>query len=172
MLGVEQHLVLDRGGVGDAVADHHQVLIERAAKRRPDMEVPGLADQAGDRGRGIEDGGKAGIVGRAVAGAPGHAESREARVLERRQLGEEGIVGGVGARPAALDVVEAQAVEGNRDRPLVGDGEIDALGLGAVAQRAVVEIDAIVGQGAKSPAGWARGGRHRGAPLGVSWGGV
>ena len=59
------------------------------------------------------------------------------------RIGEEAVVGRVGARPAALDVVDAQEVELARNRRLVGDGEIDALGLGAVSQGGVEEIEAV-----------------------------
>jgi hypothetical protein len=67
------------------------------------------------------------IVGR-TPGAPGHAEGHELGVLERRRIGEEAVVGRIGARPAAFDVVDAQKVELARDRDLVRHGEIDALG--------------------------------------------
>jgi hypothetical protein len=59
------------------------------------------------------------------------------------RIGEEAVVGRIGARPAALDVVDAQQVELARNRRLVGDGEIDALGLGAVSQGGVEEIEAV-----------------------------
>ena len=86
------------------------------------MEVPGLADQ-----------GRAGVlapstawsprivVGRA-AGAPGHAEGAQPGPGEGRGSGEEGVVGRVGARPAALDIVDPQAVELDGDGVLVGRG--------------------------------------------------
>ncbi len=57
--------------------------------------------------------------------------------------GEEGGIGGVGARPAALDVVDADAVQLARDRRLVGDAEVDTLRLRAVAQRRIVKVHAI-----------------------------
>ena len=58
---------------------------------------------------------------------------------------EEGGVGGIGAGPAALDVVDADAVQLAGDRRLVGHAEIDALRLRAVAQGGIVEVDAIAG---------------------------
>ena len=62
---------------------------------------------------------------------------------ELRRIGEEAVVGRIGAGPAALDVVDAQQVELARDRGLVGHGEIHALGLRAVSQGGVEEIDAV-----------------------------
>src|SRR5690606_4401755 len=53
----------------------------------------------------------------------------------------EGIVGGIGAGPAALDVVDAELVERARDGDLVRHGEVDALGLRPVAQGRIEEID-------------------------------
>ena len=49
-------------------------------------------------------------------------------------LPEEFLVLGVGAGKPALDVVDAEAVQGARDVEFVGDREGDALGLGAIAQ--------------------------------------
>ena len=83
-----------------------------------------------------------GIYQRVVRGL--HA--RAAGGAERGQLGvpevellrgaaEELGVLGVGARPAALDVAHAQAVELPRDAELVGDREVESLLLRAVAHR-------------------------------------
>ena len=60
-----------------------------------------------------------------------------------RRIGEEGRVERIGARIAALDVVEAEVVEQGRDGPLVGQGEIDPGGLGAVAERGVEERQVV-----------------------------
>ena len=92
---------------------------------------------------GLQDGGEPGIVGGAAAGAPRHAKGDELGVLEFRRIGEEAIVGRIGARPAALDVVDAQEIELAGDGGLVGHGEIHALGLGAVAQGGVEEIEPV-----------------------------
>src|SRR5260221_807724 len=109
------------------------------------MEVPGLDDEARNLGAAAQRRRQPGIVRRAAPGAPRHAEGGEARVLERRRRLEEGVVGGVGARPAALDVIDAEPVELARDRRLVGGVEIDFLCLRPVAQSGVVEIDALAG---------------------------
>jgi hypothetical protein len=52
---------------------------------------------------------------------------------------EELAVGGVRAGPAAFDVVDAEGVERFGDAALLVRGELDALGLLAVAQRRVEE---------------------------------
>ena len=58
-----------------------------------------------------------------------------------RVLGEQLSVGRVGARIAALDIVDAEIVQHAGDRQLVVQREIDAVGLRAVAQRGVEEIE-------------------------------
>src|SRR4029077_1457364 len=79
------------------------------------------------------------------AGAPGRAEGRDLRVLQADALdgAEELLVARVRARPAALDVVHAEVVEALRDAELVLERERDVLCLGPVAQRRVVELDAL-----------------------------
>ena len=71
------------------------------------------------------------------------AEGDEPRVaqLQRARAPEELGVLGVGGRPAALDVVDAEGVEQPRDAELVLDGEAQALALRAVAQRGVEQPD-------------------------------
>ena len=60
-------------------------------------------------------------------------------------LGEELGVGRIGAGIAALDIVDAELVEHAGDRQLVGEREVDAIGLRAVAQRGVEQIEAFLG---------------------------
>ena len=60
-------------------------------------------------------------------------------LIRREQFG----VGRIGAGIAALDIVDAELVEHARDRDLVGEREIDAVGLRAVAQRGVEQIEAF-----------------------------
>src|SRR5437667_271193 len=81
--------------------------------------------------------------------APRRAEGRDLRVPEAEALDgpEELLVARVRARPAALDVVHAEVVEALGDAHLVLEREGDVLGLGAVAQRRVVELDASHGRG-------------------------
>ncbi len=141
VLGVEHHLVDAPERDGDAVADHAEVFVQLHAERDLDLMVPGLADQGDDLGGGGEQRLESRIVVGAAAGAPRHAEGGEARMAQFGRVREELVVGGVGAGPAALDVVDAEAVEFGGDCHLVGGGEVHALGLCAVAQGAVVQIN-------------------------------
>jgi hypothetical protein len=143
MLGIEHHLVHAAPGMGDRVADHLDILGAIQLERDIDMEIPGLADHAHCARPGRQDGVEAGIVGGTAAGAARHAEGHELRVQEFRRLGEEAIIGRVRARPAALDIVDAQPVELARNGDLVGHGEIDALGLGAVPQGGIEQVEAV-----------------------------
>src|SRR6266702_5914831 len=143
MLGIEDRLVEPLRRHGDAVGDHLDILGERDPERGLDVEVPGLADQAGDLGAAAQRRRQTGIVRRAAPGTPRHAERGDARLFQRRRVLEEGVVGRVGAWPAALDIVYAEPVDLARDRRLVGGIEIDPLRLRTVAQGRVVEIDAL-----------------------------
>src|SRR6185312_1593132 len=127
--------------------DHLEILLEADSERRRDVEVPGLADEARDRRAAAQRRGEAGIVGGTAPRAAGHAEGGNARMREARRALEEGVVRRVGARPATLDRVDAELVELARDRRLVGGSEIDPLRLRPVAQRRVVEIDALAAHG-------------------------
>ena len=106
------------------------------------MIVPGLGDEADGVGLGLEQRREAGIVRGRAAGPPRHAEGGEGGA-ELALLGEQLRVGRVGAGIAALDIVDAEIVEHVRDRELVVEREIDAVGLRAVAQRGVEEIEAF-----------------------------
>ena len=68
-------------------------------------------------------------------------------VSKLRSFGEQFGVGRIGARIAALDIIDAEIVEHAGDRQLVGQREIDAIGLRAVAQRGVEQIETFVGHG-------------------------
>jgi hypothetical protein len=90
---------------------------------------------------------QAGVFGRCAARPTRHSERHQARALEGGRRREYRIVGRVRARPAGLDVIDAEVVQLVRDGQLVADREVDALRLLAVAQRAVVEKDARRGHG-------------------------
>src|SRR5437867_2436640 len=86
---------------------------------------------------------------RQTRSTPASAAARHLRVLQAEPLDgpEELLVARVRARPAALDVVDAEVVETLGDAHLVLEREGDVLGLGAVAQGRVVELDASHGRG-------------------------
>src|SRR5699024_12698127 len=100
----------------------------------------------------------------AAAGVASRAEGRGPGVA---QLGLTGGAGEAlrvprdGAGPPALDVGDAELVEMPGDGELVGDRQREALLLGAVAQRGVVEVE-----GADRPGGRGVGGHHRLTPAG------
>src|SRR6266550_3062136 len=75
------------------------------------------------------------------------AEGGQPRVAERlcREAGEQLLVLRVRPREAALDIVEAQAVEDARDALLVRGRERDGRTLRAVAQRRVVDDNRLPG---------------------------
>ena len=145
MFGVEQNFRNGLRGMGDAVADHGEVFVAADAERHVHLEIPGLADQTKRRRLAADQRGKAGIVAGGAARFAGPAEGGQLGMSEFRRIAEKRVVGRVRPRPAAFDVIEAELVELDRDRALVGGGEIDALGLPAVAQRGVIEIDAVGG---------------------------
>ena len=144
MLGVEHHLRHAARRLREALLDHAQVLVRRDAQRQLDLKRRALADQGDDVGPALEQHREARIVGGAAPGPPGHAERAQPGVGERGRVGEEAVIGRVGARPAAFDVVDAELVEHLGDRHLVGRREVDALGLRAVAQGGIVEIEPLV----------------------------
>ena len=110
-----------------------------------DVIVPRLGDKADGVGLGFEQRGEPGIVGGRAARPPRHAEGGEGGVLQSLISREQFGVGRVGAGIAALDIVDAEIVEHARDGDLVGEREVDAVGLRAVAQRGVEEIEAFTG---------------------------
>ena len=63
--------------------------------------------------------------------------------MQHARLGEQLRVGRIGAGIAALDIVDAELVEHADDGELVGQREIDAVGLRAVAQRGVEQIEPL-----------------------------
>ena len=148
VLGVEHGLAGAADRKHHAVGDHVDVLGRRDTEGHVDVEVPGLGDQANSFGLGAKQGGEPGIVFRAAAGAPRHAEGGELGVGEGGRIGEERVVGGVGAGPTSLHVIDAETVQRLSDRHLVGGAEVDALGLRAVAQRGIVKVDALIGHDA------------------------
>ena len=77
--------------------------------------------------------------------ASGEAEAGDASVLPlaARGLLEELQVLRIGTRPAALDIMNPELIEPLRDPQLVGEREIDALALGTIPERGVVDFDLL-----------------------------
>src|SRR4029079_19402974 len=106
------------------------------------MVIPGFGDEADRLGLGPQQVLKPRIIRRRPARALHHAEGREAGA-GRALLGKEGRVRRVGARIAALDVIEAEPIQHVDDGELVVQREIDARRLLAVTQGRVEEIEAF-----------------------------
>jgi hypothetical protein len=93
---------------------------------------------------GVEQGLHVGVGPGRLAGTDRRTERGDLRVAQllAADLVEEGRVTGIGSRPAAFDHGYAELVEAARDGEFVVDRVVDALALGAVAQRGVVDLDA------------------------------
>ena len=110
------------------------VVVPRTCRRCRPCRRPGL-DQRAQR-RVVVD-----LAQRPAGRAEGHQRRRSDSFSSVRRAAEELLVLRVGLRVAALDPVDAEAVELLGDAQLVLDGERDALELGAVAQRGVEDLD-------------------------------
>ena len=123
-----------------------EVLLEPDAERGRDVEVVGLADEADGRRAGVDA--RRPAPRRSRPSGPMRLVMPKAVSRARPSVGaasKKRAVGGVGAGPAALDVVDAEAVQRLGRSALVVDGEVDALALLAVAERGVVEVEALAG---------------------------
>ena len=126
-----------------AVADRGKILLVGRLQRHAHLIGRRLRDKADRIGLRFQQPRQTRIIRGRAAGAPRHAERGEAGVVERGFLGKEFGVGGIGAGIAALDIVDAEFVQHLRDHLLVMQGEVDAIGLRAVAQRGVEQIKAF-----------------------------
>jgi hypothetical protein len=127
------------------------------------VTVVGLGDEGDHGGLGLQQRPHLRVALGCGAGLTGGAEGHELGVAEGDLLAgaaEELGVPGDGARPAALDEAHAELVQVTGDGELVGDGEVDALALGAVAERGVEDVEVLAG-------GLAAGGRFLGCLGGV-----
>ena len=158
VLGVVDHdlaLVLQ---VADRVGDHREVLVRFHPEDLGDVEQPGLADHADDRGRRVEQHPYLLVLLDRHALFARETEAGDLGVLPLAafRLLEELHVLRVRARPSAFDVVDPEGVQPLGDAQLVGQGEIDAFALRTVAERRVVDLNFVfhseaVGDGR---AGW------------------
>jgi hypothetical protein len=126
--------------VGDRIGDHPDVLFERGRQDPLDVQPPALAEDGDYRRVCLQESLERLVRGDRV-GPAGGAEGGQLRVGESEVAGpsEELGVLGVGAGPAALDVIDAELVELAGDPELVLEGEGDALALRAVTQGGVVD---------------------------------
>ena len=156
MLGVEDRLAPEPDDMRHRRRDVREVLLERHPERGPHMELVRLADQADHRRPGVDHAGQHLVVRRRPPAPLGHPERREPRPVQPRRRFEEGAVGRVRPRPAALDIVDPEPVERRGDRRLVLDREVDPLALLPVPERRVVEPQPLALRGLRTPAAPAR----------------
>ena len=143
MLGIEEHPPPCSLQEGHRGLDHPQILLATAAQDVLHVQVPGFPEDGDDGSAAVYQGGELRVLLGSRADSAGAAEGGELRVLQRQvagQLEELRVARVVGIRPPALDVVHAHLVEQHEHAALVLDAEGDALGLGSVAERCVVEL--------------------------------
>ena len=147
MLGIEEHPLPLGAQVPHRVRDHREILVQRGPQRQFHMPVVALGDQGDDGGPRLAESGDLGIVGRGDARLAGRAERGE-RGVAQRELGlrtaeELGVLRNR-PRPAAFDEPDAEPVQVPRDHQLVGNREVQALLLCAVAEGGVVDVELVV----------------------------
>jgi hypothetical protein len=146
VLGVEHDAPALRPEVTDRVGDHRDVLRAGGAQRLVDVVAPRLPDERDDLGARVEQRGELRVV---LGGAP------RARVIPKATSvawssasspsaarAKNSVSFGFAPGPAALDVGDAELVHRPGDAQLVLDGQADALALGAVTERRVVQVHA------------------------------
>src|SRR6266508_3602173 len=148
---LEEHLAMIGDSVGyllkeevaDGIADHGQVLFERGPERGGDVEVPRFAENGYHRRARLDQRLDIAVLLRSHARSPGRSEGRDLGGLEDGVLHalKEAQVLGVGARPAAFDIVDAERIEALRDADLVLHGEGHTFSLGAIAEGRIVDLD-------------------------------
>ena len=129
---------------GNAVANDAQVFLRRAAKHIPHMEQRAFAEQADCVRTAAAQGLQPGIVLCDGAGANGGPKGSQAGMTEQPLFphhGKESGVLGIGSRIAALDAGNPQLVQGQGNAALVLQGKGHALGLRAVPQCGVQQLD-------------------------------
>jgi hypothetical protein len=135
MFGVEDDLFAMILEPLDGFGNEHEVLFLRDTEGTLGVEVPSLAENGDDRSTRFEQRAHVGVLIDGVLGETGGAESGQPGMLELEvpRTGEEFFVPGIGARPAAFDVVYAQLVQLLRDDQLIVHRERDGLALRAVS---------------------------------------
>src|SRR5581483_551552 len=110
MLAIDHRLAAGRDRSPYARRNAVEVVLQRDAERDADVIVPAFGDEDDRVGSRGEQGGDSRIVAGRAARPFRHAERRETGALGRLRL-EEFRVERIGAGIAALDIVDAEAVE-------------------------------------------------------------
>ena len=144
MLAVEQDLTALGARGAHAVPDGGDVFFGRGLERNADMIIRRFGNKTNRRPCASSSASRPGSF---EAERPGRRVMPKAvnvapeRALLTEQLG----IDRVGAGIAAFDIIDAELVEHAGDRELVGEREIDAVGLRAIAQGGVKQIQALAG---------------------------
>ena len=147
VLGVVEKLLGVGPQEGERIADEFQVAFEGDLQGVGDVDVPGLAEDGQDRRARLHQSQQVLVVfGHDLGGVRGAEGCQLGRAqLVLAHLGEEALVLGVGTGPSAFDVGDAELVEPGGDAQLVLGGQVQLLGLRAVAQGGVVDLDGVHG---------------------------
>ncbi len=151
VLTVDEHPASVGDEMGHRIGDHGEVLLQRGVQGAEDVLVVALGDDADHLGAGVQQRLHLRILGSLGAYLAGGPEGDQLGVLEFQVTGcgageELGVVG-VGARPAALDEADPERHPGPGDRQLVRYERLQALLLGAVAQRGVEDVEGVGSHG-------------------------
>src|SRR4029079_226255 len=143
MLAVEQNFPALRLGSAYAVADRGKIFLFGRLQSNFDVVVPGLCDKANRVGLCFKERRKTRVIGSRTARAARHAKGGERRI-ELTILAEQLGISRVCAWKTALDVVYAEFVQHARDHQLIGEREVNAVRLRAVAQCGVKKVQAFL----------------------------
>ena len=146
MLGVEEHLHSGVAQELDRVPHHGDTFVQRRAECFGDVIVPGLADDADGADVRLHEMAERVVAVDLALDATRRPEGDQRRCRQLkvvRRAPEQLVVLRVRARPARLDVVDAEPVQLFGDAQLVLNGERDALELRAVPKCRVVDLDAF-----------------------------
>ncbi len=127
----------------DGVGDHGQVFIRGGAQDFLHVQQPCLAENGDDRRFRRQQQPHLFVLAHRDILATGRTEGGQFGVLELLAFGfvKKLDVLGVGTRPAALDVMDAEGIKLFRDTQLIQHGKIDAFTLAAIAQGRIVNFD-------------------------------
>ena len=142
VLGVVKELFHPGLEIGQGVGDELQVALRGGLEDLLDLEERRLAEDGHHRGPADEQFLEDWVGLRRPVLVVGAAEGGDAAgaQLVVADFGEKILVLGVGAGPAAFDVMNAQMRQFLGDADLVGQGQVEVLGLGAVSQGGVIDF--------------------------------
>ena len=146
VFAVDEHFTTFCPRGAHAVTNRGKVLVLGGLERDPHVVIPGLRHEADGLGLGLEQRRQSRIVRGRTAGPPRHPECRQAGA-QGSVFGEKLRIDRVGARIAALDIVDADIIEHGENGELVIEREVDAVCLRAVAQGGVEQVEAFSGHG-------------------------